>query len=230
MITKILILFFPLIICLGENTNYTELTSNERKIAYCVLLSKNRIKNDKNLKNLIRKNMGEYNNSNRKLFLNMGVINCIYSMNEKQEKKFKDILLNNQTNLIDWETKENRDLLNLEKWNNKTFPKEYDKEKDVIDGKIQKIFFPQFYGKKLTIQFLDNNFKNKMKFYFKKYRIYIIFGVILFVGIIYICYKKMRNKKQIKENSEKKNNIENNKDEKNTEKSNNESIDDKKNK
>ena len=208
MINIILIFFFPLIICFGEDTNYMQLTSYERKIAYCVLLSKNRIKNDENLKNLIINNMGEYNKKNRKMFLNMGVINCIYTMNENQEKKFKEILLKNQTNLIDWNTKENRDLLNLEKWNNKTFPKEYEKEKDEIDRKIEKIFFPHLYGKKFTIQFLDGSLKSKIKLYFYEYKKYIIFCIILFVVIIFICYKKIKsrkNKKEIKENDKNKN-------------------------
>ena len=220
MITKILILFFPLIICLGENTNYSQLTSNERKIAYCVLLSKNRIKNDENLKNLIINNMGKYNKNNRKLFLNMGVINCIYTMNENQEKKFKEILLKNLTNLIDWNTKENRDLLNLEKWNNKTFPKEYEKEKDEINRKIEKIFFPHLYGKKFTIKFLDGSLKSKIKLYFYEYKKYIIFCIILFVVIIFICYKKIKsrkNKKEIKENDKNKN-IEKDKNNENEEK------------
>ena len=208
MINIILIFFFPLIICFGEDTNYIQLTSYERKIAYCVLLSKNRIKNDENLKNLIINNMGEYNKKNRKMFLNMGVINCIYTMNENQEKKFKEILLKNLTNSIDWNTKENRDLLNLEKWNNKTFPKEYEKEKDEINRKIEKIFFPHLYGKKFTIKFLDGSLKSKIKLYFYEYKKYIIFCIILFVVIIFICYKKIKsrkNKKEIKENDKNKN-------------------------
>lgn len=208
MINIILIFFFPLIICFGEDTNYIQLTSYERKIAYCVLLSKNRIKNDENLKNLIINNMGEYNKKNRKMFLNMGVINCIYTMNENQEKKFKEILLKNLTNLIDWNTKENRDLLNLEKWNNKTFPKEYEKEKDEINRKIEKIFFPHLYGKKFTIKFLDGSLKSKIKLFFYEYKKYIIFCIILFVVIIFICYKKIKsrkNKKEIKENDKDKN-------------------------
>ena len=217
MINIILVFFFPLIICFGEHTNYTQLTSYERKIAYCVLLSKNRIKKDENLKNLIINNMGKYNKNNRKLFLNMGVINCIYTMNENQEKKFKEILLKNLTNLIDWNTKENRDLLNLEKWNNKTFPKEYEKEKDEINRKIEKIFFPHLYGKKFTIKFLDGSLKSKIKLFFYEYKKYIIFCIILFVVIIFICYKKIKSKKNKKEIDDKKKNRENDKNNENDE-------------
>ena len=205
---KILIFIFPLIISLGEDLNYSKLNSYERKIAYCVLLSKNRIKNDENLKNLIEKNMGEYNRNNRKTFMNMGVINCIYSINESQKNKFENILLNNQSNLIDWETSENRELLSLEKWNNKTFPKEYNKEKDEINGKIEKIFYPHLYGKKVSFRIVDDSLKSKIREFYYNYKKFIFSFLILFIGIVFLCCKKRKkvNKKDVKEKVEESNN------------------------
>ena len=221
---KFLLFIFPLIICLGENINYSKLTSDERKIAYCVLVSKNRLKNDENLKNLIEKNMGEYNKNNRKILMNMGVINCIYSINEAQKNKIENILINNQTDLIDWQTNENKELLNLEKWNNKTFPKEYNKEKDEINDKIEKIFFPHLKGKKLTIRIIDGSLKSKIREFYYEYKKFIFSFLILFVGILLLLISRKRKKvnKEIdkKDNKEKteENNKNKEKDKKNKEK------------